>query len=193
MRTAFRQPTPTRNYSRVQWGYSDSNLLFDKPRQALTALICCGQHVAVSMPGHGDLIAIISRMSFSFDALGTNYIDSSWGQAFCKNCGRMANLRPTRVECRKTDENIRKLSQAFTMSEINQDIQHLLLVLRKRQKRWLFVGKFPWIFDHYASQVRTLLASFQAFFRGYYARVVPVLVPPIDMSFFFEHPIFVWN
>ena len=38
-----------------------------------------------------------------------------------------------------------------------------------------------------------MLASFQAFFHGYYARVVPVFVLFI-MSFCVEHPIFrVWN
>ena len=65
MRTAFRQATPTNNYSRVQLGYSDSSSLCDKPKQALIALICCGQYMAVSMPGHGDLTALISRMALS--------------------------------------------------------------------------------------------------------------------------------
>ena len=52
-------------------------------------------------------------------------------------------------------------------------------------------ASIPYLFDHYASQMRTLLTSFQAFFYGYYARVVPVLVLFINiiMSFFFEYPI----
>ena len=43
----------------VQWGYSDSKSPCDKSKQALIALICCGQYMAVSMPGHGDLTALI--------------------------------------------------------------------------------------------------------------------------------------
>ena len=32
----------------------------DKPKQALIALIiCCGEYMAVSMPGHGDLTALL--------------------------------------------------------------------------------------------------------------------------------------
>ena len=59
----LRQATPTSNYSRVQLGYSDLSSLCDKPKQTLIALICCGQYMAVSMPGHGDLTALMSRMA----------------------------------------------------------------------------------------------------------------------------------
>ena len=55
----FRLAAPTSNYS-IQWGYSDSRSPRDKPKQALIALICCGQYMAVSMPGHGDLTALMS-------------------------------------------------------------------------------------------------------------------------------------
>ena len=73
----------------------------------------------------------------------------------------MANLCPTRVVCRKTDENIRKLSQAFTMSEINQDIQHLLLVLRKRQRGDYLCASF----HDYSTIMRVKYALFWPHFR----------------------------
>ena len=45
-----------------------------------------------------------------------------------------------------------------------------------KQRRGAYMrANIPWLFDHYASQTRTLLALFQAFFHGYYARVVPAL------------------
>ena len=47
----------------VQRGYSDSKSPCDKPKQALVALICCGQYIAVSMPGHGNLTGLMSRMA----------------------------------------------------------------------------------------------------------------------------------
>ena len=47
----------------LQWGYSGSRSPRAKPKQALCVLICCGQYMAVSMPGHSDLIDLImSRM-----------------------------------------------------------------------------------------------------------------------------------
>ena len=49
----------------VQRGYSDSISPCDKPKQALIALICCGQYMAVSTPEHGDLTALMSRMALS--------------------------------------------------------------------------------------------------------------------------------
>ena len=62
----FRQATPTSSYSSsTQWGYSDSMPPCDMPKQALIALICCGHCMAVSMPGHGDLTALMSRMAVS--------------------------------------------------------------------------------------------------------------------------------
>ena len=69
----FRQATPTSNYSScTQWGYSDSMSRCDKPKQALIALICCGQYMAVSMPSHGDLTALKTCVpnGVTFDALG---------------------------------------------------------------------------------------------------------------------------
>ena len=49
----------------VQCEYSDSRSPCDKLKQALNALICCGQYMAVSVPGHGDLTALMSRMALS--------------------------------------------------------------------------------------------------------------------------------
>ena len=49
-------------------------------------------------------------------------------------------------------------------------------------------ASIPWLFDHYASQIRTLEASFQAFFHGFCARVLPVIAPLIMMSFCFNTP-----
>ena len=41
------------------------------------------------------------------------------------------------------------------------------------------------------SQIRIVLVNFRLFSTvDYYARVVAVLVPHINMSFFFEHPIY---
>ena len=48
-----------------QWEYSDSRSPCDKPKQALIALVCCEQFMAVCMPGRGDLTALMSRMASS--------------------------------------------------------------------------------------------------------------------------------
>ena len=48
-------------------------------------------------------------------------------------------------------------------------------VLHKRQRGEYVRARIARLFDHYASQVRTLLAPVQVFFHGYYARVLPVL------------------
>ena len=53
-------------------------------------------YMAVSMPGHGDLTALLMSRWLYRDALGTNCIDSSRGRAFGTNCGRMAIFCPTR-------------------------------------------------------------------------------------------------
>ena len=49
----------------VPWGYSDSRSPGDKPKQALMALICCAQYMAISIPGHDDLTALMPRMALS--------------------------------------------------------------------------------------------------------------------------------
>ena len=84
----------------VQWGYSDSRSPCDKP------IICCGQYMAVSKPGHGDLTALMSRMASIFDALGANCIGSSRGRALCANYGRMENMLYASIG--STQENRRK-------------------------------------------------------------------------------------
>ena len=62
----FRQVARTSNYSSsTQWRYSDLMSPCDKPKPALIALICCGQCMAVSMPGHDDLTALMSPMTLS--------------------------------------------------------------------------------------------------------------------------------
>ena len=57
----------------------------------------------------------------------------------------------------------------------------------ERQKGEYVRAIIPCSFDQYASQIRTPSASFQDLFHGYDAQDVPVLVPLIIMSFFFEH------
>ena len=51
------------NYGRVLWEYSDSSSFCDKPTGAHCSYFLSGQYMAVSMPGHGDLTALISRMA----------------------------------------------------------------------------------------------------------------------------------
>ena len=58
----------------VQWGYSDSRLPCDKPKQGLIALICCGQCMAVSIPGHGDFTVLMFRIAFSL----TLWVPTVW-------------------------------------------------------------------------------------------------------------------
>ena len=77
-RTAFRTSYTNKKITAVQWGYSDSRLPRDKPKQAFIALICCGQYMAVSMPGHGDLTTLTPRMASSLTLWApTRCIDSS--------------------------------------------------------------------------------------------------------------------
>ena len=61
----FRHKLHQQVIAAVQWGYSDSRPSCGKPKQALIALICCGQYMAVSLPGHSDLTALMSRMPLS--------------------------------------------------------------------------------------------------------------------------------
>ena len=64
--------------------------------------ISSGQYMAVSMMGHVDLTALMSRMVVSSTLLnrGTHCIYSSRARAFCTNCGRIANCM--QVVCEKT-------------------------------------------------------------------------------------------
>ena len=64
----FRQATSTRNYSSrtTAAGLFRFNVSpCDKPKRVLIALVCCEQYMAVSMPGHGDLAALMSQMASS--------------------------------------------------------------------------------------------------------------------------------
>ena len=67
-------------------------------------------YMAVRMPGHGDLTALLCPEKLYRDALATNCIDPSRGRAFGTNSTRMTIFCPSRVVCKKTHENISELS-----------------------------------------------------------------------------------
>ena len=91
----------------VQWGYSDSKSPWDKSEQALIALIWVVGNMWLLYAGtrRFDSSYYVPN-GFIFDALGTNGIDSSWGRAFCTNCGHIARFSPTRSS--NMQENPRK-------------------------------------------------------------------------------------
>ena len=88
-------------------GYSHSRSPCDKPKQALIAIICSGQYMAVSMPGRGDLTPLMCRMVLSLTLSNRVQIciDASRARAFRTNSGRIVNCCPMRVACKKSCEN----------------------------------------------------------------------------------------
>ena len=79
-RTAFQKSYTRQLIKAVQWGYPDSRSPWEKPKQALIALICFlgNTYMDVSVSGHGDLtVFMYVPNGFIFDVLGTYCIDSS--------------------------------------------------------------------------------------------------------------------
>ena len=76
-----------------------------RSRRSLLLSVVGSIYMAVSMPGHGDLTALLMSRMLYRGALGTNCTDSSRGRAFGTNCGRMA----IGVVCKKTREHISEL------------------------------------------------------------------------------------
>ena len=88
----------------------------------------------------------------------------------------MANIFPTRVVCKKTRENISELSYVLPLAN-EIEIFSKCFRFRISNNKAIMCGPVFHYYSiiHFASQIRTLSASFQAFFYGYYARVVLVV------------------
>ena len=94
----------------VQSRYPDSRSSLDKLNQALIALICCGQYLAVSMPGHGDLTALMSRMAFFFTLwVPTVVLIHPEVERFVRIAVARPKFCPPQVLCKKTRGNISEL------------------------------------------------------------------------------------
>ena len=128
------------------------------------------------------------------DSLGTNCIDSSRSRAVCTNCGRMAISCRMRVVCKETRKNISDL-RFWPNKRMKSGFSAIFFGAAQATKRGLFGQQ---VFHDYSTICQWVIyALFWANFRlfstvGYYARVVPFLLPHIIM-FFYQHSIFVWS
>ena len=133
-----------------------------KPKQALIALVCCGQYVWLLVCRDMAIWPLFLCPEWLYrDALGTNCIDSSRRRAFGTNCGRMAIFALREKYSRTPAKKVASLARFLTRWA--NEIEIFSVFFRCRISGKEVIIRAQQVFHDYptimpVSQIRTVLA-----------------------------------